>query len=183
MKRIYLIVIALLLVGAFNAQAQFKFGVKGGLNLPSLKDAGGTIDINNKTGWHGGVMAELKVPLFGVQADLIYSQNAFEVPSVGDLKTSYIDVPIVAKLYMLKVLNIQLGPQFTYMTSSKLADVDILDDFKESNFRFVAGLGAKLGPMDIHGRFIFPSKTETLQIPGELKNSNIQISIGYWLKN
>jgi hypothetical protein len=182
MKKVYLIAIALLLVGSYNAQAQLKLGLKGGLNFPSLNEQNGTIDYNAKTGWHGGVMVEIKLPIIGIQGDILYSQTAFEIPNSDDLQNAYIDIPIVAKLYLFKILTVQAGPQFSFLTSSKLGDIDFKDDWNESNFRLVAGLGVNLGPLDIHGRFIFPAKTEIANTVNEFKDSNIQLSVGFWLK-
>ena len=112
MKKVYLIAIALLLVGSYNAQAQLKLGIKGGLNLPSLEAQGGAINFDSKTGWHGGAMVEIKLPIIGIQGDFLYSQSSFEIPSVDKLKTASFDIPIVAKLYLFKILTIQAGPQF-----------------------------------------------------------------------
>ncbi len=183
MKKIYTLVLAILLVGAFSANAQIKLGVKGGLNLPSLNAQNGAINFDSKTGWHGGAMVELKLPIIGIEGDFIYSQNSFEIPNIDKLKISTFDIPVVAKLYILKVLNIQAGPMFSFTTSAN-SDVigDIKDQFDSKTFQFVAGLGAQLGPIDVHGRFIFPSTTKFTDAGTEYKNSVIQISAGIWLK-
>lgn len=182
MKKIYLLAIGLLLVGSFNAQAQLKLGIKAGPSFPTLEETGGTFDITNNTGWHAGGMLEIKLPLIGIEGDIIYSQTSADVVSVGAVKSSTVDIPVVAKLYLLKIITIQAGPQFAFLTSSTLNDQNIKENMSISNVRFVAGLGVNLGPVDVHGRFIFPSNTEMSDIPGELKNSNIQLSVGWWLK-
>ncbi len=183
MKKVYLIAIALLLVGSYNAQAQLKLGIKGGLNLPSLEAQGGAISFDSKTGWHGGAMVEIKLPIIGIQGDFLYSQSSFEIPSVDKLKTASFDIPIVAKLYLFKILTIQAGPQFSFLMS---ADSDLIGDVKDQietgTVNFVAGLGVNLGPLDVHGRFIFPSTTKFTDVGSEYKNSNIQLSVGFWLK-
>jgi len=182
MKKIYLIAITLILVGSLSVQAQLKLGIKAGPSFPSLNETEGNFDITNNTGWHAGGMLEIKLPLIGIQGDIIYSQTSADVVGVGAIKSSTVDIPVVAKLYLLKIITIQAGPQFAFLTSSTLDDQDIKENMSISNVRFVAGLGVNLGPIDVHGRFIFPSKTEMSDIPGEVKNSNIQLSVGWWLK-
>lgn len=187
MKKFYTLLVALVLVGALSSQAQIKFGIKGGLNLPSLDAQGGinAISAENATGWHGGLMLELKLPIIGIQADVLYSQTGFDGATIGattaDLQNTTLDIPVVAKFYILKVLNIQAGPQFSFITSSKHGVNDIKDQVENKAFGFVAGLGVELGPLMASGRFIFPS-TITVQNAGEYKSTNIQISVGYWFK-
>jgi hypothetical protein len=186
MKKIYLFAIAILLVGSFNVQAQLKLGIKAGPSFPSLNETDGNFDITNNTGWHAGGMLEIKLPILGIQGDIIYSETSADVVDANNvkstLKSTTVDIPVVAKLYLLKIITIQAGPQFSFLTASKWDDQDIKDNMNISNVRFVAGLGLNLGPVDIHGRFIFPTKTEMADIPGEVKNSNIQLSVGWWLK-
>jgi len=183
MKKVYILVIAFLLVGTYAAQAQLKLGLKGGLNLPSMNAQGGAIDLDSKTGWHGGAMVEIKLPIIGIQGDFLYSESSFEVPNVDKLKVATFEIPVVAKLYLFKILTIQAGPQFNFVMS---ADSDLVGDIKDqmetSSFGFVAGLGVQLGPLDVHGRFIFPSTTKFTDAGTEYKNSNIQLSVGIWLK-
>ena len=183
MKKTYLIILAILLIGSINAQAQLKLGIKGGANFPSLNESNGAFDINNSTGWHAGGMLEIKLPIIvGIEGDFIFSQTGATIAGVGELKNSTFDIPIVAKLYLLKIITIQAGPQFSFLTSSKLDGQDIKEQFDISNARFVAGLGVEFGPFYAHGRFIFPSKTEFNQLGSEVKNSNIQLSVAWWMK-
>ena len=183
MKKIYILVIAFLLVGTFAAQAQLKLGLKGGLNLPSMAEQGNTISLDSKTGWHGGAMVEIKLPILGIQGDFLYSANSFENPTLGQFKSANFTIPIVAKLYLFKILTIQAGPQFSFVMS---ADSDLIADVKDqletSTFGFVAGLGVNLGPLDVHGRFIFPTTTKFTAVAQEYKTSVIQLSVGVWLK-
>ena len=102
MKKIYLLAIGLLLVGSFNAQAQLiKFGVKGGVNFPSLSSTSNAITFDNKTGWHAGAMLELNIPIVKVGAEFLYSTSTTNVavvtPSMqGDIETAYFEIPVYA---------------------------------------------------------------------------------------
>ncbi len=185
MKKISILLVALILMTVFSAQAQIKLGIRGGLNFPSLNAQAGSIDLDAATGWHGGLQVELKLPIIGIEGDVLYSQvgvsNIDLQGTIGDLKHTTLDIPVVAKFYILKVLNIQAGPQFSFVTSSKIGDFDVKNQIDNKTVGFVAGLGVELLMFNASARFIFPSTT-TIQSLGEYKSSNIQLSVGFWFK-
>ncbi len=185
MKKLYTLLLVFVLVGAMPAQAQLKLGVRGGLNLPSLNEQNGSISLDAATGWHGGLQVEIKLPILGVEADILYSQVGIDnidlQGTIGDLKHTTLDIPVVAKLYILKIFNIQAGPQFSFVTSSKIGDFSVKDQIDNKTVGFVAGLGVELAMLNASARFIFPSTT-TIQTLGDYKTSNIQLSVGFWLK-
>lgn len=87
---------------AIPAQAQLRFGIKGGLNITSVHFDSDLLKSDNVTGFHIGPMIEATMPLlgFGFDAALLYSQKGMESSSSGvktTMKTSYIDVPVNLK--------------------------------------------------------------------------------------
>lgn len=97
----FLCAVAFLAV-AIPAQAQLRFGVKGGLNITSVHFDSDLLKSDNITGFHIGPMIEATMPLlgFGFDAALLYSQKGMESSSSGvktTMKTSYIDVPVNLK--------------------------------------------------------------------------------------
>lgn len=97
----FLCAVAFLAV-AIPAQAQLRFGVKGGLNITSVHFDSDMFKSDNVTGFHIGPMIEATMPLlgFGFDAALLYSQKGMESSSSGvktTMKTSYIDVPVNLK--------------------------------------------------------------------------------------
>lgn len=186
MKNLRLLIVLLLVFGFFTTQAQFiKFGLKGGANFPSLNSSDDAFSFNSNVGWHAGGMVEVNIPIVKVGADFLYSQTTYDAttpdyPNATDLKTSTFDIPVWGKFTFLKIITIHAGPQFSFVTNVKLNGDDIKDAVDESVVRFIAGAGVQLGPIDIHGRFIFPTTTTWQNSPEEFKNSNIQLSIGYW---
>lgn len=97
----FLCAVAFLAV-AIPAQAQLRFGVKGGLNITSVHFDSDLLKSDNVTGFHIGPMIEATMPLlgFGFDAALLYSQKGMESSSSGvktTMKTSYIDVPVNLK--------------------------------------------------------------------------------------
>ncbi|MEM9143353.1 MAG: outer membrane beta-barrel protein [Bacteroidota bacterium] len=111
-----------------SAQGIVKVGVTGGLlntnadiSLSALGISLANIDAVNKTGFYiGGVLDVAASEKFHIQPELTYG-------SAGDL--SFIYFPIMAKYYIIPMLNIQVGPQLNF--SSNLDDIkDTIDDIQ-----------------------------------------------------
>ena len=182
MKKVYLIAIALVFAGAYNAQAQLlQFGVKGGVNFPSLNDTQNNLSFDSKTGWHAGLGVQVNIPIVKVGAEFLYSSNSFDVTTLGtDLKTAHFDIPVFAKLTLLKIIHIHTGPQFSFIMTAEEGGNDIKDQWDNKAFRWHAGAGVTLGPLDVHARFIFPQTTTLGSASEDFKNSNIQLSAMFW---
>jgi hypothetical protein len=183
MKKIYLIAITLLLVGSYSAQAQLiQFGVKGGVNFPTINEQGTvsyTYEAN--TGWHAGLAVQLKIPIVKVGAEFLYSSNkAVQSVTLDELKTAHFTIPVFAKLSFLKIIQIHTGPQFSFIMSAEEGGNDIKDQWDSKAFNWMAGAGVQLGPLDVHARFIFPQSTTMSTVSNEYKNSDIQVSAIYW---
>lgn len=187
MKKVYVILVAVLLVGSLSAQAQLKFGVKAGANFSKFSSTDPDVQVKNLTAWHAGLMAEIKMPVVGVEVDAIYTQNGSKVDVGGayeDLKNTYIAIPVVAKVYFLKVLNVQAGPQFSFLTSSKLADVDIKDQLESNDLQIVFGAGVELAMLHASLRYNLGVKdiSKDTFSSFDLKNNAFMLSVGIWLK-
>jgi len=187
MKKFYTLLVALILVGSISAHAQLKFGIKGGANFSKLTSTDPSAQLENLTAFHGGLMAEIGLPIGGIEVDALYTQNGtkFDTGSaIEELKNTYIAIPVVFKLSILKVLNIQAGPQFSYLTSSKLADVDFKDQLQSSDLHIVFGAGIDLGML--HGSLRYNLGVKDINASTvsnfELKNNTVMLSVGIWLK-
>lgn len=188
MKKNYIVLFMILACLIPSAQAQFQLGIKGGLNFATISGATSGFDVKNNTGWHAGLMAEVKLPVIGVEGDVLYSRKGFKVkePNTGlsiATNLTYIDIPIVAKFYIAKVFNLQLGPQFSINTSAKALGVDISNTIKSSDVSGVLGLGFELSKLSLSARYTLgftdindPSGTDSN------KNNVFQLSAGIWLK-
>ena len=186
MKTLRILLVSVLILGFSQANAQLiKIGLKAGVNFPSLNDTDGTFKFESRNGWHAGASVLINIPIVKVGADVLYSHVGFNVDNTDKMTVDNIDIPIFAKFNFLKIISIHAGPQLTWATAAKLRDVDILGNWEEQNIRFIAGAGLNLGPIDLHGRFIFPSKTQATlnSVTTEIKNSNIQLSLTYYLNH
>ena len=132
---------------AVPAQAQFKWGIKAGVAVNSLKfnkDLGST---DNRAGFTGGLMADFTVPVIGLgfDASVLYASRSVEFDN-GDSKTrSYIDIPLNLKYRIgLPVVGkvvtpfLTTGPDFSFLLSGK----NMGGAIKNKTFDFAWNIGA-----------------------------------------
>jgi hypothetical protein len=126
------------------------FGVRAGANFSDITGTG--LDTNVKTGFYVGVFKEIPLvkDLFFVQPEIQYSQEGFE-SDVKDVKIDYISLPLMAKVYVLKLLSFETGPQFGFPIS------DNLDGFDTEGFVTSWGFGMSLNlpfHLSINARYV-----------------------------
>lgn len=118
-------------------QAQFKWGIKAGVAVNSLKFNKDVVSSDNRAGFTGGLMTEFTVPIvnIGFDASVLYANRSIEFQEtatspVEKYKRHYIDIPVNFK-YKIglpligKVLTPYLttGPDFSFLVSkSNLGD-------------------------------------------------------------
>lgn len=73
---------------ATNANAQIKFGLKGGLDVTNMSLSNDVFDASNKTGFFVGPMVKVTIPIVGLSFDAaaLYDQKEAKV-SVDDAET------------------------------------------------------------------------------------------------
>lgn len=158
-KKIFLsLLIAVMSIGV--ADAQFRFGVKAGLNLNNInvKDVKANLDKDNGCGWTAGVMTEFQVPLIGLCFDLslMYTRMNADVMGVNDSNEvfdvnnnkNFLQIPLNIK-YKLNLPTVShivapyifTGPDFAF----KL-DKNTLDNLKTKTCQVAwnVGLGVEL---------------------------------------
>ncbi|MDR3141400.1 MAG: PorT family protein [Tannerellaceae bacterium] len=100
----------LLLLTAFQINAQtFRYAARAGLNLADKTNTSGTF----KLGLNFGVSAEyLITSLFSAEAGLYYSMQGSKFKFANtNLEHNYLNIPVLAKYYVHRGLNIFAGPQ------------------------------------------------------------------------
>ncbi|MBR1541699.1 MAG: porin family protein [Bacteroidaceae bacterium] len=166
---------------AMPAQAQVKFGVKGGLNLSKMDwEIANTTLSNvkeNSTGFFIGPMIEATVPLIGIGVDgaVMYSQRGS-----GDLKQQGIELPINLKYSIglgdMAAIFIAAGPDFYF----NLKDVDIAAiKKKDAQVGLNLGAGVKLiNHLQIGVNYQF-ALGNSFDLKG-LTNANVKNKLNTW---
>ena len=184
MKRILVLVFVVASILTAQAQVQVALGVKAGVNLSNLDS---DYSSDNITALHGGAFALFKLTKLGIQPEVLFSQQGSKVDDVnlgkGDLKASYLSIPIMLKFYLVGGFNIQLGPQFGFLTAADFDGDDVKDDFKNSDLSANLGLGLDLPfGLTVDARYnlgLSDVKADGSNLEGSFKSRVIQISLGY----
>lgn len=196
-KTIATAILAFATVFAFG-QAQFALGIKAGPNFASIDTkASAGENYKNRTGFHGGAFALIKLTKIGIQPEFIYSKQGTKFSlNTQDYEANfdYINVPIVFKLYTIAGINLQAGPQFGFLSgvSGKAVETDNSQSdvisvgkeyYKDSDLSLVLGAGWDLPfGLTIDARYnLGLSKIQDNPQLEATKNQVWQLSIGYKL--
>ena len=117
--------IAAALLFATPAQAQFCWGIKGGVNvgnndLTVLKDKEAAFNMDNYSGFFIGPKAELRIPILGlgVEAAALYSQKGMKLAEGETFKQNSFQIHLSAKyafgLGNIANVFIAAGPEFGF---------------------------------------------------------------------
>jgi opacity protein-like surface antigen len=185
MKKTILTAVVLFAMSA-SVQAQLvKFGIKGGLNYANQNGSEITINSTNYqtsaiTSYHAGLVAEIKLlDSFSIQPELLYStQGATYKNAVSEFtnEVGYLSIPVMAKIYLSKVVSLELGPQASFLLSER-------NDFASKDattfdFAANAGLGFKITKsFFIQARYSLGLTDAS--IDAEVQNSVVQVSAGF----
>jgi hypothetical protein len=174
------------LAGAAMGQAEVSLGIKGGANFANLDVSDFSGSLKNKTGFHGGAFALFKFAKFGIQPELIFSQQGSKIRfDAEDIEGSfdYINIPVILKLYTVLGLNLQIGPQFGFLSKAEFDSDNVKDSFKNSDTSLALGVGWEL-PMrlTVDARYNL-GLSDISDDPAfdTIKNQVWQISVGYKL--
>jgi hypothetical protein len=150
MKKLFLI--ATIPSVSVVANAQLKYGVKGGMNLASMNYTGGKM----LTGFHGGFLLQAKLAMFAIQPEVLFSMQGTGVEGSDDkTKLNYINVPVMLQYFVLPGLAIEAGPQVGLLLSAKSNDEDIKKDCNTIDFGVAAGASFKFPiiPVGVFARY------------------------------
>jgi opacity protein-like surface antigen len=190
MKRIILTALAVMAFGFTNAQ-ETKFGVKGGLNISTV--VGGDVE-NTKSlvGFHVGGFAEIHVvEKFFIQPELLFSTQGTKVDGPfgtdGDIKLNYLNIPVLAKYYIVDKFSVEAGPQLGVLLSAKAEGDDIKDFTRSIDLGFNIGAGYNFTDnLSVGLRYtigLSPLSDEDIDNTDDYynsaKNSNLAVSLAY----
>ncbi len=190
------IIFAAVMAVAFTAKAQFvelSYGPKVGLNFANL-----TQDYNGKmkTSFHAGIFAEFRFnDYLALSPELVYSRQGMsysdsDAGAMGfdkaRIRLSYINLPILAKLYLTEDLSLDLGPQVGFLAGAKewtknggdKHTEDVGDSFSSIDVSFDMGLSYNIYRVVLSARYNL-GLTDIADGAIETKNGVIQLGVGY----
>ena len=153
MKKIFtLVTLVVALFAANTANAQLKFGLKAGLNIPTMSFASGVVDPSNQEGFFVGPTVKFSIPVVGLGFDLaaLYDQRDAKIDDTTVSQRS-INIPLNLRYNIglgdLASVYLAAGPQFGFNVGSK--NIGIVDEvsnfkFKDSNLSVNLGAGVNL---------------------------------------
>lgn len=159
LNRIITIVLVAVGFAVAPANAQFRFGVKAGVNVNSLHFNTNDFNTSNRAGFTGGVMAEFTVPLLGIGGDVsaLYTHRSVKsVKGIDDpddneqpfsFNSDYIDIPINFKWKInIPVVNniirpfLTTGPSFAFLINKS----KVPEGYKNKDIAWNFGFGVEL---------------------------------------
>ena len=137
-------------------------------SFAELAEMTSVFETKNLTGFHAGAYFEIPVgQRFTIEPGLFYSQKGMKVSQTileesflnlkGEIssKLHYIELPVLAKVYLTEGLHLYGGPQVAYLASSNVRaeagifgfsvgeDFQIDSGFRKLDFGLTGGLGYK----------------------------------------
>ncbi|MBA4055358.1 MAG: hypothetical protein C0490_11650 [Marivirga sp.] len=196
--KLTLAVLTLVALSSTAFAQEFGIGIKGGPNFANIDTESSAGDnYKNRTGFHLGAFALIRGERIGFQPEILFSQQGSKFKFTGspDLKAnfSYVNIPLILKLYTVAGINLQVGPQIGFLTSAESEDYnvttgqitteDIKDDLNSTDFSLALGVGWDLPfGLSVDGRYNWGlSDINSGATVGSVKNQVWQFSVGYKL--
>ena len=164
-------------VGSFNLQPKIGVSIA---NLTDMKDS------DPRVGLVAGVEGEYQVSdIFSISAGALYSMqgakntvSAFGQSATATTKLDYINVPIMANVYVVKGLAVKLGIQPGFKVSSTVSGSGSRDIKAQSvDFSIPVGVSYEYSNFQLDARYNL-GLTKVFE-NGKDKNSVFQITLGY----
>ena len=186
------IIMAVLMLSSVAAFAQRPVGSltvqpKIGMNFATLTKAD---DSESRIGLVAGAELEYQISdIFSISGGALYSQQGCEWSEDGSTKTNkldYINIPILANVYVVKNLAVKVGlqPAFNVNSKAKASQGDSsvqgsIEGIKTFDFSIPIGLSYEYKNIVIDGRYNF-GLTKVSKY-ADSKNSVFQLTLGYKL--
>ncbi|MEH6407008.1 MAG: porin family protein [Leeuwenhoekiella sp.] len=173
-----------------------EYGVKAGVNFASV--TGNDIkDPDSRTSFNAGIFAEIPLSdAFSVQPEVYYSGQGYDIKEINqanefdtsdniEYQLDYINVPLLAKFYIVDGLSVQAGPSFNFKVNEEIdyhpnadsGDID-LDRAKDFELGGAAGIAYKFyGGFFVEGRYNYGFTN--LFENRDIHNSTFQAGLGF----
>jgi hypothetical protein len=204
-----LLLCAMLVSSAYTGlyAQDLSYGIKGGFNISNFltNDDSNKDDYDSTGGFNAGIFVE--IPLtenFSIQPELSYSAQGTQfieyiTEDMGTdfrkykLSFNYLNIPILAKYYVIEGLSLQAGPQLgVFLSAKEKVETDFGDGqigvdrsalAESADFSFNFGLGYEFGDHFLIDARYNMGLTNVLEsndeVEEELRNTVFQFSVGY----
>ena len=192
MKKLFMIVammVATLSVSAQEAGQMFIKPMAGGTFSTLVGDVD---DVKGKIGLVGGAEFGYNInETFGITAGLLYTMQGCKDKDVdANFNLDYINVPVLANVYVAPGLALKAGPQIGFLTRAKLDDVDMKDVCNTIDFSIPVGVSYEISDFVIDFRYNIgitsvsknkEIKADVIEIESDRKtrNSDFMLTVGY----
>jgi hypothetical protein len=195
--RSILLSFALMGVAVMHGQAQgFHIGVKAGANIFKVDNQ--SFDQSFQFGYNIGAFAELNFTKhFGIQPEVMWNQTNYRTGDHFDAifpgnpndvkgKLNYLSIPILLSFRPVKLISIQVGPQFGILMSGDQTLVQNGQNaFKKGDFSMVGGAQLNLAGFKLGARYVI-GLTDVRDLQngsatdlGTWKNQGFQVYAGF----
>ena len=192
MKKLFMIaamMVATLSVSAQEAGQMFIKPMAGGTFSTLVGDVD---EVKGKIGLVGGAEFGYNInETFGITAGLLYTMQGCKDKDVdANFNLDYINVPVLANVYVAPGLALKAGPQIGFLTRAKLDDVDMKDVCNTIDFSIPVGVSYEISDFVIDFRYNIgitsvsknkEIKSEVVEIESDKKtrNSVFMLTVGY----
>jgi hypothetical protein len=174
---------------------QPKVGIAGGVNFSNTVDAYNS-DYSTSTiaGWHAGLTFDVPIayPL-SFAPEILFSQKGYKAETVdGTFKqrTNYVDIPLLAKFRLVPGFNFVIGPQLTFITSTRNTYDNGFNTISEPEYTYrgdksyisgVIGVGIELNRnVELRGRYAIDlDKNYSNSSAPDYRNQVFQLGLGF----
>ena len=192
MKKLFMIaamMVATLSVSAQEAGQMFIKPMAGGTFSTLVGDVD---EVKGKIGLVGGAEFGYNInETFGITAGLLYTMQGCKDKDVdANFNLDYINVPVLANVYVAPGLALKAGPQIGFLTRAKLDDVDMKDVCNTIDFSIPVGVSYEISDFVIDFRYNIgitsvsknkEIKADVIEIESDRKtrNSVFMLTVGY----
>ena len=178
MKRSYLFVLIFLV--PFLVQGQgVGLGIKAGANFANQDIS--NISVETVTDYHFGAYLNLNFSdKWGITPEVLYSAYGSKWDN-AQVDLDYVALPLMLRFKPIKLLSLEAGPQFSFLTKANQENVgDVKDQLKNNDFGLAFGAGVHL-PLgfNVGARYVL-GFTNISEVSAEsIKNRTFQVYLGW----
>lgn len=195
MKKI--IVFSLIFLLAISGQAQsFKIGPKLGANISGLN--GLQFEQGYSFGYHAGGFAEIMFnKKVGIQPEVLLSQTNLtpaaslgalrpDLASLSTIKLNYFNFPVLLTYKPVKLISLQLGPQFGILRDKNVSFVgNAATAFKAGDLSLLGGIQLNILKFRVYGRYAIGltdiNDIQNVATSAKWKSKTLQLGVGLTL--